>query len=94
MSTGRRCDSWKTVWLPSLHLGPAGEIGQSLALSGFKPGPVVRCGFHAVRRDAAMTDRILEFLRNRHEEGPCLVLDLDVERDDMRLLPIKPREHR
>ena len=29
-----------------------------------------------------MTDRILEFLRNRHEEGPCLVLDLDVVRDN------------
>ena len=41
-----------------------------------------------------MTDRILEFLRNRHEEGPCLVLDLDGVRDDMRLLLIKPREHR
>jgi ornithine decarboxylase len=29
-----------------------------------------------------MTDRILEFLRNRHEEGPCLVLDLNVVRDN------------
>src|SRR5208337_5683634 len=29
-----------------------------------------------------MTDRILEFLRNRHEDGPCLVLDLDVVRDN------------
>jgi ornithine decarboxylase len=29
-----------------------------------------------------MTDRILEFLRNRREEGPCLVLDLDVVRDN------------
>jgi ornithine decarboxylase len=29
-----------------------------------------------------MTDRILEFLSNRHEEGPCLVLDLDVVRDN------------
>ncbi len=29
-----------------------------------------------------MTDRILEFLRNRREDGPCLVLDLDVVRDN------------
>jgi len=29
-----------------------------------------------------MTDRILQFLRNRPEEGPCLVLDLDVVRDN------------
>jgi len=29
-----------------------------------------------------MTDRILEFLRNRCEDGPCLVLDLDVVRDN------------
>jgi ornithine decarboxylase len=29
-----------------------------------------------------MTDRILEFLRNRREEGPCLVLDLGVVRDN------------
>jgi len=29
-----------------------------------------------------MTDRILEFLRNRREEGPCLVLDLDVVHDN------------
>ena len=43
---------------------------------------MVRCGFRAVRRDAAMTDRILEFLRNRHEEGPCVVLDLDAVRDN------------
>jgi hypothetical protein len=35
-----------------------------------------------------MTDRILEFLRNCHEGGPCLVPDLDGVRDDMRLLPI------
>src|SRR5579863_10140754 len=36
----------------------------------------------ALRGDAAMTDRILEFLRNRREDGPCLVLDLDVVRDN------------
>jgi len=29
-----------------------------------------------------MTDRILEFLRNRREDGPCLVLDLDVVREN------------
>ncbi len=29
-----------------------------------------------------MTDRILEFLRSRREEGPCLVLDLEVVRDN------------
>ena len=29
-----------------------------------------------------MTERILEFLRNRREDGPCLVLDLDVVRDN------------
>jgi ornithine decarboxylase len=38
--------------------------------------------FRALRRDAAMTERILEFLRNRREDGPCLVLDLDVVRDN------------
>jgi ornithine decarboxylase len=29
-----------------------------------------------------MTDRIQEFLRNRREDGPCLVLDLEVVRDN------------
>ncbi|WP_395667006.1 type III PLP-dependent enzyme [Methylocella sp.] len=29
-----------------------------------------------------MTDRILEFLRNRREDGPCLVVDLDVVREN------------
>lgn len=29
-----------------------------------------------------MTDRILEFLRNRREDGPCLVLDLEVVREN------------
>ncbi|MGH6817289.1 MAG: type III PLP-dependent enzyme [Methylovirgula sp.] len=29
-----------------------------------------------------MTDRILEFLRGRREDGPCLVLDLEVVRDN------------
>ena len=29
-----------------------------------------------------MTDRIIDFLRNRREDGPCMVLDLDVVRDN------------
>ena len=29
-----------------------------------------------------MTDRIVDFLRNRREDGPCMVLDLDVVRDN------------
>jgi ornithine decarboxylase len=29
-----------------------------------------------------MTDRIMHFLRNRREDGPCLVVDLDVVRDN------------
>src|SRR5215831_9746621 len=29
-----------------------------------------------------MTERIREFLRKRKDEGPCLVLDLDVVRDN------------
>lgn len=29
-----------------------------------------------------MTDRILNFLRNRREDGPCMVLDLNVVRDN------------
>ncbi|MGV6875166.1 type III PLP-dependent enzyme [Pseudochelatococcus sp. B33] len=29
-----------------------------------------------------MTDRIREFLRNRREDGPCLVVDLDVVREN------------
>src|SRR6201994_1045005 len=29
-----------------------------------------------------MTGRIREFLRNRQDEGPCLVVDLDVVRDN------------
>jgi hypothetical protein len=53
----------------------------ALAAAGFKPGPAVRCGFRAVRRDAALTDRVLGFLSNRHQEGPCLALALDVVRD-------------
>src|SRR5580704_12345819 len=34
------------------------------------------------RGESAMTERIREFLRNRREEGPCLVVDLDVVRDN------------
>src|SRR5918994_2310109 len=29
-----------------------------------------------------MTERIRDFLRNRREDGPCMVLDLDVVRDN------------
>src|SRR5437762_3094871 len=29
-----------------------------------------------------MTERIREFLRNRREDGPCLVVDIDVVRDN------------
>jgi ornithine decarboxylase len=29
-----------------------------------------------------MTERIREFLRQRREDGPCLVVDLDVVRDN------------
>ncbi|MBO0734284.1 MAG: ornithine decarboxylase, partial [Methylocapsa sp.] len=29
-----------------------------------------------------MTERILEFLRSRREDGPCLVVDLDVVREN------------
>ena len=29
-----------------------------------------------------MTDRILDFLRHRRDDGPCMVLDLDVVRDN------------
>src|SRR3712207_9378962 len=29
-----------------------------------------------------MTERIREFLRHRREDGPCMVLDLDVVRDN------------
>ena len=31
-----------------------------------------------------MTARIREFLRNRREDGPCVVVDLDVVRDNYR----------
>src|SRR5216683_126945 len=31
---------------------------------------------------APMTERIREFLRERNDEGPCLVVDLDVVRDN------------
>ena len=29
-----------------------------------------------------MTARIRDFLRNRHDDGPCLVVDLEVVRDN------------
>ena len=29
-----------------------------------------------------MTERIREFLRQRREDGPCLVVDLDIVRDN------------
>jgi hypothetical protein len=32
--------------------------------------------------NSAMTERIREFLRKRKDEGPCLVVDLDVVRDN------------
>jgi ornithine decarboxylase len=35
-----------------------------------------------MEEDFEMTDRIREFLKNRVEDGPCLVLDLDVVRDN------------
>ena len=31
-----------------------------------------------------MTERIHEFLRNRKDDGPCLVVDLDIVRDNYR----------
>ena len=31
-----------------------------------------------------MTERIREFLRSRRDDGPCLVVDLDVVRDNFR----------
>ena len=31
-----------------------------------------------------MTDRIREFLRTRREDGPCVVIDLDVVQDNYR----------
>jgi hypothetical protein len=74
--------------LPGLDLAAAGDIGQYLAIQASSPAPYAGAGCRAVRRDAAMTDRILEFLRNRREDGPCLGHDLDVVRDDMLLLPI------
>jgi ornithine decarboxylase len=46
----------------------------------------VRGKNRALRRDAAMTERILEFLAARRQkgldDGPCMVLDLDVVRDN------------
>jgi ornithine decarboxylase len=41
-----------------------------------------------------MTDRILEFPRNRREEGPRLVLDLDAVRDNYAAFTNLSREHR
>ena len=42
-----------------------------------------------------MTERIREFLRRRCEEGrddgPCLVVDLDIVRDNYRALPRRCR---
>src|ERR1700691_3764818 len=32
--------------------------------------------------ESAMTTRIHDFLRNRNDDGPCLVVDLDVVRDN------------
>src|SRR5664280_3615719 len=43
------------------------------------PGP--RKGPLAVG-NSAMTERIREFLRKRNDEGPCLVVDLDVVKDN------------
>jgi hypothetical protein len=34
-----------------------------------------------------MTGRILQFLCNRREDGPCLGLDLDAVGDDMMMAP-------
>jgi hypothetical protein len=75
----------------SLDLAAAGDIGQWLTRQAPPRGsaPVPRRS-KGCRDD----DRILEFLRNRHEDGPCLGLALDVVRDDMLLSPIGPRERR
>src|SRR5712692_5894292 len=37
---------------------------------------------HAVRGIAPMTERIRDFLKTRRDDGPCLVVDLDVVRDN------------
>jgi hypothetical protein len=37
MSTDRECGSRKTVWLPSLALAAAGDIGLALQVSGSAP---------------------------------------------------------
>ena len=40
-----------------------------------------------------MTERIREFLRNRREDGPCIVVDLDVVRDNYSKLRPRPARH-
>jgi ornithine decarboxylase len=48
--------------------------------------PDLQSGRLAVRwtfgGESAMTERIRNFLRNRRDDGPCLVVDLDVVRDN------------
>src|SRR6201999_3093477 len=45
-----------------------------------KPRPK-RCA-SGLRERSEMTARIREFLKNRKDEGPCLVLDIDVVREN------------
>jgi hypothetical protein len=63
---------------------------QSVArLSGFKPGPVVWCGFRAVRRDAAMTDHIWASSATAAKKGRAWCSTSMACATIVRLLPIK-----
>jgi ornithine decarboxylase len=59
-----------------LHSAGGGSVSPSI------PNHVESALVRTLRRDAAMTDRILQFLRNRRDDGPCLVIDLEVVRDN------------
>jgi ornithine decarboxylase len=61
--------------LPALSAAPLKAHARSEA----QPGRMARSTLVGRR---AMTDRIREFLRNRGEEGPCLVVDLSVVREN------------
>jgi len=77
MSTVRKCDNRKPCCWRASTSPPRAISG-----SHVEPGPRGSAPVPRRSKECRDDDRSLEFLHNRREDGPCLVLALDVIRDD------------
>src|ERR1700677_1463336 len=91
-ATEEACSSLPRVRIGDIPNPIQGSIAGFRALSLTRPhrassGARRPASYRAVRRslaygESAMTERIHEFLRCRNEDGPCLVVDLEVVREN------------